>query len=383
MLSTHNKQKIMTFLGLNFYALVASADMIDNPAISLVLDGYYQTQNRALSERIKGFGLGETELALSANVDDKFFGKLTTVLEANSQNTEILLEEAFIQTLALPAGFTIRGGRFLSDVGYLNRLHLHTDSFVERPAPYRAFLGGHYFDDGLSGSYLFPTDLYWSVGIEAFKGDKLRAEGEDSHFDTVGVYTFNTKFGNDFGDDSSWQLGLSYLRNENGRLIHHDNDGDADHHDEDGHSHNVAYTGENTYIADFVYKWAPDGNYKYQHLTLSGEYFKVTDVLPHGETSVYDDYDGWYVSSVYQLSPQWSTGLRYSEISTFIEDENEQFDKQRLREADVMLAWHHSHFSTLRFQYSRQSTTHFSNTEENVFTLQYVMTLGAHGAHQF
>jgi len=379
------------------YAAVAEDSSLTNPSISAVLDGYYQTGDRPLAERVEGFGLGETELAISANIDEMFYGKVTAVLESHDGETELNLEEAFIQTLAMPAGLNVRAGRFLSDIGYLNNQHLHTDAFSERPAAYRAFLGGHYFDDGLRVSYIAPTDLYWTMGMEAFKGESLRAADEhgERDFDDVGVYTALTKIGGDIGIESAWQLGLSYLRNQNGQAY-----AEAEHDDvvvdEEGHtehSHSASYTGENTYIADFVYKWAPNGNYKYQNLTVSGEYFRVTDIFgtepghtlaaDHEDISTDDYHQGWYLSSVYQFSPSWSAGVRYGQIDTN-EIHEDHLDPQKLKESEVSLAWHSSHFSTVRLQYTHQTGTNFDGFEDdNIFTLQYVMSLGAHGAHQF
>ena len=184
------------------------------------------------------------------------------------------------------------------------------------------------------------------------------------------------------------------MRNENGRMVEGEHEEhaalEAGHEGHD-HSHSATFTGENTYIADFVYKWAPNGNYKYQHLTVSGEYFKVTDFAPledghdidvHSADSV-DDMQGWYLSSVYQFSPNWSAGVRYGETDVQ-ELHGDHFDPQKLKETEVSLAWHHSHFSTVRLQYTnQQGTNYFGIEDDNVLTLQYVMTLGAHGAHQF
>jgi len=206
------------------YSAMAEDSSLTNPSISAVLDGYYQTGDRPLAERAEGFGLGETELALSANIDEMFYGKVTAVVESHDGETELNLEEAFIQTLAMPYGLSVRAGRFLSDIGYLNNQHLHTDAFTDRPAAYRAFLGGHYFDDGIRLNYVAPTDLYWTMGVEAFKGESLRATDEhgERDFDDVGVYTALTKIGGDIGIESSWQLGLSYLRNQNGKAYAED-----------------------------------------------------------------------------------------------------------------------------------------------------------------
>ncbi|MGI2169723.1 hypothetical protein ACROAE_05940 [Shewanella sp. MF05960] len=380
------------------YSAMAEDSSLTNPSISAVLDGYYQTGDRPLAEREEGFGLGETELALSANIDDNFYGKVTAVIESADGETELNLEEAFIQTLALPSGLSVRAGRFLSDIGYLNNQHLHTDAFSERPAAYRAFLGGHYFDDGVRLSYVAPTDLYWTMGLEAFGGDSLRATDEhgERDFDDVGVFTALTKIGGDIGVESSWQLGLSYLRNENGLAYAEEHEEDEEIADEHEHSHSASYTGENTYIADFVYKWAPNGNYKYQNLTVSGEYFRVTDIfgeepghvddvgdVDDHELSGDDYHEGWYLSSVYQFSPSWSAGVRYGLVDTF-EIHEDHLDPQKLKETEVSLAWHSSHFSTVRLQYTHQQGTNFDGFEDdNIVTLQYVMSLGAHGAHQF
>ena len=375
---------------------LANMPTLTNPNISVVLDGYYQTAERPLSENVGGFGLDHTELSLSSNIDDMFYGKFTTILEVHDGDANIGLEEAFIQTLAMPAGLSIRAGRFLSDVGYLNSKHMHTDSFVDRPAVYRAFLGEHYFDDGARLSYLAPTNFYWLTGVEAFKGDQLNIYNETSSRDSknVGVYTAFTKIGSDIGVNSSWQAGLSYLRNENG--IMNDN-GDHGHahanaSDEHNHAHGAEYTGENMYIADLVYKWAPNGNFKHNHLTLSGEYFRLTNFKPsdlhHDDTKNYQD--GWYVSSVYQFTPHWSAGVRYGQIDTQMvhghghgHNHEPHFIPQTLKETDVSIAWHHSHFSTVRLQYTNQRGNGFDLETDNIVTLQYVMTFGDHGAHEF
>ncbi|MBV7316196.1 hypothetical protein KU855_11090 [Shewanella sp. NIFS-20-20] len=366
---------------------VAASSDTNNLQLSAVVNGYYQDGQQALAESSEGFGLGETEVSLGGNIDDAFYGKVTTVLAYHDGDTELELEEAFIQTLALPAGLSLRAGRFLSDIGYLNSQHLHTDDFSDRPLPYRAFLGDHYFDDGLRLAYVMPTDLYWTLGVEAFSGDKLRAADPEGHrdFSSVGVYTAFTKVGGDLGLESSWQLGLSYLRNENGRAgEHHEEHAEAEGehaHGDEGHDHQAKYTAENTYIIDGVYKWAPQGNNKYQQLTLAAEYFYLTGLNEHAELGAADYFSGWYLSGHYQFSPQWSTGLRYSRVDVQ-ESHDEHFDDIGYQEWDVNLAWHHSHFSTVRLQLTHQNND-MLGFDDNIVTLQYVMSLGAHNAHQF
>ncbi|MGL4476019.1 MAG: hypothetical protein ACRCT7_16445 [Shewanella sp.] len=373
-------------MGVMLVSAQAFAATSDDAALQLsaVVNGYYQSGEQALSNSGEGFGLGETEVSLGGNIDDAFYGKVTTVLAYHDGETELELEEAFIQTLALPAGISVRAGRFLSDIGYLNSQHLHTDDFSVRPLPYRAFLGDHYFDDGLRVSYVMPTDWYWVVGSEAFSGDKLRAEDPDGDrdFSTVGVYTAFTKIGGDLGLESSWQLGMSYLRNQNGRAgEHHDEHAMAEEGHDEGHDHQAKFTAENTYIIDGVYKWAPAGNNKYQQLTLAAEYFYLDGISEHQEVSAASHYSGWYASGNYQFSPQWSTGVRYSRLNVQ-EEHDEHFHQVGYQEWDANINWHHSHFSTVRLQFTLQNNDELG-FDDNIVTLQYVMSLGAHNAHQF
>ncbi|ONF43627.1 hypothetical protein BTO32_11840 [Marinobacter lutaoensis] len=342
-----------------------------NPDVSVTLDGYYKQEDTALSHRDKGFGLGHTELTLSAPIDDLFSGRLTTVYEEHEGESEVQVEEAYLQTNGLPASLSVRAGRFLSQVGYLNGRHLHEDDFVERPAAYRALLGSHYYDDGVRLNALLPTPFFWQVGAEVFSGASL-SEGDEE----LGVFTLNTRVGGDLSVSQSWQLGLSYLRNRNAGVVEEDHDEEGEEHE---HSHAASYTGRNLYIADAVWKWAPNGNAREQQLTLSGEYLYADDLNRYATSD--DTHEGWYLSGVYRFAPQWSAGLRYGEVD-LRQAHDDHFHDQSLDETEVMLAWSHSHFSTLRLQYTHQDGNGFDNADDTV-TVQYVMSLGAHGAHGF
>jgi len=379
-----NKKLVSLVIG-SIFASPVFADTLSNPQIGVVVDGYYQDGQRHNSEREEGFGLGHTELNFSSNIDDKFYGALTAVLESHGDETELELEEAFIETLALPYGVNVRAGRFLSDFGYLNNQHMHTDSFVERPIAYRTFLGSHYYDDGVRANIVLPTDLYVKLGVEALSGSKMSSVEDGSE---VGVYTTTLKLGSDFSESSSWQFGLSYLRNENGKVKEfedHDHGHEEEH--EHDHHHGAAVTGANLYGADFVWKWAPDGNYKYSNFTLSAEYMLLDGVVDSkykNDAESPNNLSAYYVSGVYRFNPSWSAGLRYGEAESYdghAHGDHMHFTELNDKEMDAMIAWDSSHFGTIRAQYTRIDNQ--DSETDNVFTLQYVMTFGAHGAHAF
>ncbi len=136
--------------------------------------------------------------------------------------------------------------------------------------------------------------------------------------------------------------------------------------------------GKNLYGLDTVWKWAPDGNDKHQNLTLSAEYLRASNIsdMPSDK----DSQEGWYLSSVYQLAPQWSTGLRHGQFSG-LNNNYSNHSEIFLKETEVMVSWSYFHFSTIRLQFTRQQDERFEHTLNDIVTIQFVMALGAHHAH--
>ena len=159
-----------------------------NPAIGVVLQGKasafsqnpdtYRVRGFALGDEAgpgkRGLSLDETELNFQASVDPYLFGNATLSI---SPENHISVEEAFIQTTSLPAGFTLRAGRFFSGIGYLNEQHSHTWDFADQALPYRVFLNNQYDDDGVQLRWLAPTRQFLEFGGELFRGDAFPAGG--------------------------------------------------------------------------------------------------------------------------------------------------------------------------------------------------------------
>jgi len=192
-----------------------------NPAISLIMDGRYASfDNNPEAYELPGFalgneaglaqqgiGLGHSELAISANIDDKFYGKTTIALHEHEGETEVELEEAYIQSLGLGNGLTLKAGRFYSMIGYLNEQHEHVWDFSDAPLIYRGLFGNQLRDDGLQMTYIAPTDTFLQLGIELFSGRRFPAGGEH---DGIGSWSVFANTGGDIGIEHSWQLGLSH-----------------------------------------------------------------------------------------------------------------------------------------------------------------------------
>ena len=179
----------------------SAGDNSFNPAISLVLQGGIATYSKDPEDyHIEGMPLGgeaglheeglalwETELTASANIDNLFYGQATIGLHNHEGSIEVDVEEAFVDTLSLPAGLGMRFGRFYSALGYLNEHHTHAWDFADAPLAYTAFLGGQYRDDGIRASWVAPTDnIFLELGAEALRGDSYPGGGNDADFSFLG-----------------------------------------------------------------------------------------------------------------------------------------------------------------------------------------------------
>jgi hypothetical protein len=325
-----------------------------NPAVSVVLQGRYANLSRdpsgfaiagfTLGDEAgpgrRGFSLGESELTLSANVDDKFAG---TLIAALTPEGTLEVEEAYGLYTAAPWGLTPKFGRFFSGIGYLNEQHQHVWDFIDAPLAYQAFLGGQYANDGLQVRWIAPTEHFVELGGEAGNGDNFPGSPRDRN--GIGSGAFFAHTGGDIGASHSWRAGVSYLRTRA----------------EDAESARLG-------IADFVWKYAPNGNARQTNLKLQGEYF--TRSAPEAARQ-----SGWYVQGVYQFMPRWRVGVRHDQLDA---GGAEPFTPRR---RSVMLDYSPSEFSRLRLQLA-QSRTQPDTTDNQVF-LQYILSLGAHGAHRY
>src|SRR5213076_812767 len=82
----------------------------------------------------RGFNARNAEIALDGAVDPYFEGFANIVLKLDNDNeTEIELEEAFLQTTSLPFGLQLKGGQFFDPFGRINATHPHTWEFADSP----------------------------------------------------------------------------------------------------------------------------------------------------------------------------------------------------------------------------------------------------------
>jgi hypothetical protein len=358
-----------------------------NPAISAILTGTYANLSRdPAAFRIagfapggdigpgkRGFGLGESELVFSANVDPMFAGNLT--LSVTAENT-LAVEEAYGQWLTAPYGLTAKFGRFLSGIGYLNEQHAHAWDFVDAPLAYQALLGGQYANDGVQARWIAPTEQFVELGAEVGNGRNF--PGTERSRNGAGSGAVYAHTGGDIGVSQSWRAGLSWL---------------ATHAQDRPFDNDASFTGKSRVaIADFVWKYAPNGNVRESNAKIQGEYLwrredgSLFGAPPWVDSGYSSRQSGWYVQGVYQWRPEWRAGLRFDRLDPGRVDyaaNAGSFDPVsfRPRRASVMVDYNPSEFSRIRLQYARSETE--PGLTDNQWFVQYILSLGAHGAHKY
>ncbi|MEW6677961.1 MAG: porin [Pseudomonadota bacterium] len=414
-----------------------------NPQMSVILDGVYYTDNRrgagmgfmeeidginhahdheghSHGETERGFNLRATEVAFSATVDPWFDANLLLTVDSGGG---VEVEEAYFDTRSLPAGWKIRGGKFLSGVGYLNNQHPHTWDFVDQNLAYRTLLGEHgIMDTGLQLTWTPRTgSVYTLLGVEALQsneqvfgtaGEEVSADRADGGAVGAGnggtlsrekagprLFTAFAKFAPDLGDNHALQIGVWGARARQHQEIH-------DHTDEDGlgacnpavpASCVHALEGDSwLWGTDWVYKYDAPGAYGQGDIKLSAEYIwerKDLTVAFHENpavavgTSRKLTQDGLYLAGVYGIAPNWQLGLRYDVTGLTNKVEGAAGTLSDYNDSDrwtLSLTHHFSEFSRLRLQASTADLWVEGAPEKvNQFFLQYQHSLGAHGAHAF
>jgi hypothetical protein len=371
-----------------------------NPAMSLILSGgYTQTSQDPASYHIagfqlpkgtsagpgsRGFGLGESELGFSANIDPWLRGAANISLHPDDT---VSVEEAFIQSTSLSNGLTLKAGRFFSGVGYLNSQHAHTWDFVDNPLAYQAMLGTQFGDDGVQLHWLTPTDQYIELGAELGRGRSF--PGSDTGRNGAGMSALTVHTGGDIGVSHNWRAGVSLLTAQA-------NDQSLTTMDATGSTViNSAFTGDTrVWVIDGVWKWAPNGNATQTNFKLQGEYLQstrsgslTTDVGNTNLTGAYRiEQSGWYLQGIYQFMPSWRVGLRTERLNSGTSDYGVNAasfasSSYQPTKNTLMLDFNPSEFSRVRLQLA-QDKSRVGLTDDQVF-LQYQMSLGAHGAHSY
>jgi hypothetical protein len=338
----------------------------------------------------RGFNARNAEIAIDGAVDPYFEGFANIVLKLDNDNqTEVELEEAFLQTTSLPFGLQIKAGQFFDAFGRINPTHPHTWEFADSPLVNGLLLG----PDGLRGigaqiSWTIPVSWY-SQAILAVQngrgstGYSFRNPGDDGIFydrltndrEARGLrdFIFVPRWENSFNlsDTQTVLVGASGAFGSN---------------DTGPHAHTQIYGG------DFLYKWKSpraEGGFPFLKWQTEVMYRRfeadrgVDDTFPVSET--FHDW-GMYSQVLWGFKKGWVAGIRgdyvHMEDSQFTDD----IARQTRSRISANLTWYPTEFSKIRLQYNHdflEENEFLAGRDVDSIFLQWEFILGAHGAHKF
>lgn len=358
-----------------------------NPNISLILDIFGYSSNLTNDELVnrsipgftaqgldqsKGFNLRAAELFIFLPVDP--YSNLYVNLPVTEGGME--LEEAYIVTTALPAGWQVKLGKFKGNFSRLDAQHPHAWDFYDIALPYRAFLGGKGLggEKGIQLTYLPALPIYTQFGVEVLQGENDLLFGQGAK-DGPHAFAFFVKSSVDTSDNSTFYVGPSVLfgKTKNQNIIP-----------------GAEVAGNSAlYGLEAVWKWKPASR---ESLTIQGEYLLLTqtgdatDLTTAAVDSLRRNQDGFYIQGIYRKN-RWGAGARYDLLDIFQETfeqggVQQNFGGKPHRET-ASLEYNPSEFTRLRLQLSHDRSDTVTGRTNNEAILQVHFGIGAHAAHSF
>ena len=349
------------------------------------------------------------------------------------------LEELWLQTRGLPFGLRLKGGRFLSDFGYVNRQHPHEWDFVDQNLPYLNLLGPHGLQDQgvqLTWQPELPSHSvvgHLRLGAELAQGNQEvfgatldRAEQQAQALnDTVNgprLWTAFAKVGPDLGEHDSLQFGLSYAHNRQHQAVvpysvpasqapvveeHHHEESPLEtdaaavvipHHATTEEAtvpvQTIGLEGSaGLWGLDLVYRHAGQGAEGQGDFKFQAEYLRsIKDLSIRASPdpvllgqNVTLTTDGLYAQALFGFAPRWTAGLRYDVLGLTNQAQGggmgASFGSSERWTIDV--AWRPWKYSTLRAQYAWNDILIAPGERErfDAFYLQLLLEFGTHGGH--
>lgn len=302
------------------------------------------------SPRAEGFGpknqpkffFQELELGLQAVVDP--YLRADAFVSFTPGGVDI--EEAYATTLALPAGFQVRAGKFFSPFGRQNQQHPHVWEFVDAPLVRNRLLA----EETLSGP---GVDVAWLAPLPWYAELHLAGQETSPFAEEKGGLTGVARLLQYFplGEATTLGVGLSAARRGEGTPGAFRDLGGAD-----------AYL-----------RIRPLQSRSY--LALQGEVYlrKLRGVA--GEDAA--TRNGWWAQAFWRQNAWWGYGLRYEEAPGAALDVTGGTE----RRVSAVAAWLPSEFERIRLQVGYDRSPGGRDGLEALLQLEF--GIGAHGAHPF
>ena len=298
----------------------------------------------------RGFNFNYAEVAMRSTVDPYF--DAFAIFHISPDGLEI--EEAYVQTRALPFGFSIKAGKMKSNFGRINSKHQHSWQFDSQPIIYESLFGPDSISDaGIQLQWVAPTDTYLMAGVEALQGTNDKSFGD---LEKNNLYITYIKSSIDIGDDLSILGGVSLA-----------------------HGKNTTQNSTDVYGLDLTLR---EQLGSYSSLIWQSEFLQRNKDI----STTTDKQAGLYSELIYQYNNNYSAGFRYDRITKNEADlSNYAVDTNNLLRYTAKLEYKPFPMSRLRLEYTNDKTKVIAGERKDINEVMLTLNIaaGAHGAHDY
>lgn len=370
---------LLRLRGIGINAAVTAGGSSEKPDEIATLNAGHHDPNR------NGFTLQTVDLGLLGAYDPYFDAEVHASINLDRENETVFeLEEAFLRTQSLPAGFEVEAGQMFTEFGVTNPTHFHQQAFLDQPVVANRMFG----PDGARGvgarvgwTAPVPWDMTLHAGVQNANGETMvsfLANDEVFEDRPIGGRAFNEQEVDSFdelvylgrvdnrfrlGEDTGLRLGGSMLRGANAT---------------GGGGHTTIWGADLT----LDHRFDDVRTLTWQSEFMHRRYAAGTDV-PNGfagDTLV--DY-GLYTQLLFGFAPELSAGARFEYASgrgesagPFAGRDDDPFRDDRIR-ISPLATWQFAPTGNLRLQYNYDHADHLSDSHAHSIWLGLQWAFGA------
>lgn len=347
-----------------------------NPAMGAAIDFAYSHENDKSSLNFRA-----AELNIEAPIDPFLKG---WIVMTGSQN-EVAVEEASLQTTALPHNLTVTGGRLFASFGRLAHFHDHELPVIDRPRSLDTFVGGETQADGVEVSYLFPTPFFMTAtGGFYNKLGATNARAANATARPLSAFTYLGRLAayTDLGDDHNVELGVSeawtprrYVMDTSVAGADFNADGVPDAPATSAGIETRKNTWRTLTGLDFTYRWQPSSGGLYKGLIWGTEVMQNNERRFDPGTNLPVDRVRSYAGFSYL---QFKVGTKWRPGAMLDLSEDLDAAKKLTRTVTAFVTYDLTEFQRLRVSYARMDNNDPRARGGNTVGVQWTGVLGHH-----
>ena len=324
----------------------APSSKTSNPDIAVV-GNFLAAAGSNPQAPMPAFQMEEVEVSFQAAVDPYARGDFFVSI---GQDGSVNLEEGFATFMTLPLGFLAKVGKLHAAFGKVNLMHSHALPWADRPLMTENLAGGDegITDAGVSVSRLLPNRVMFVEATAEF----YRGESAVFHAPTSSDLTYVARLRGyrDLTEAANLDVGGSFAY---------------------GHNDVEADTTTELVGVDVTFRYRPLRTALYRRFIARAEMVWSRRSELSGQPRSF----GAYISGEYQFGRRWYAGARA--------DYSDRADNPGLTDkgGSLILTYWPSEFSQIRSQY--RWTRYAEGVSANQFLVQFLFSIGAHGAHVF